>query len=1095
MTPRVCLLLSLFASTALGQAPAGSVGLEPGVVIEAVTNGGEAAKGGLEPGDVVLRWSRGDAEGDVESPSDIPLVEIEQAPRGAVTLQGLRGSEARSWTLGPGGWGIQARPNLRGSLLSSYLEGQTRSAAGRPEEAIAALQAAVAEARGSDSRWLGPWLLSRVAEEWIKARRGKEADEAYGEAIRQAEGGPWPVKVQLLHDRAALFRRRDDAASAEQAYRQAIQESLRSGAENLMTASNLNNLGILLFDTDRLAEAAEAYGHALKIRQELAPGSRGVAGSFNNLGNVAASRGDPAEAEQYYLQALATYSHLLPDSSYVAICLAALASVAMDRGELAMAEQYSRQALAIQQRTSPESVDIAITFNNLGLALLARDDLDQAEESFRRSLAIKEKVVRGSILMSASLENLGIVASRRGDLTGAEEYFRKSLEIKQARVPDGRGSALSLDDLGELALRRGDLQAAEGLFRKALAIQDKIAAGGIEIAGTWDDLGELDALQGKLEEAEGDRRHALTIREKLAPHSAACAATLAGLAGIMRRQGRLEAAAQTYREALSALESQDARLGGSDERRSSFRAEHTHYYKEYLDLLVSMKRPREAFAVLERSHARGLLEALAAAHLDIRRGADPALLAEEKSLQERLRARYDRRLRLLGETHGDEQVRAVEAEIKDLETRYQEVQQKIRSGSPAYAALTQPQPFGADEVQEQLLDDDSVLLEYSLGDERSHLFVVTRTSLDSYELPRRSDIEGQARHLHDLLRERDHSVRGESVPARRARIAEADGAWEGVASAFSRTVLGPAAAQLGRKRVLIVADGALHYVPFAALPVPESRNPLMVDHTIASLPSASALIVARREVRRGEGLQQVVVLADPVFDGRDARVLRAPAVSQAEVPRQLTRSLADVGASERGPMHLPRLPFSREEAAAIVAAAPPGTGRRALDFEASRAFATGGELGRYRIVHFATHALVDDEHPELSGLVLSLVDKRGRPQDGFLELEDVYNLDLRADLVVLSGCETALGKQLEGEGVVGLTRGFMYAGAGSVVSSLWRVEDFATARLMTSFYGFIEKDGMHPAAALRAAQLEMRSQKRWAAPYYWAGFLLQGEWK
>ena len=192
---------------------------------------------------------------------------------------------------------------------------------------------------------------------------------------------------------------------------------------------------------------------------------------------------------------------------------------------------------------------------------------------------------------------------------------------------------------------------------------------------------------------------------------------------------------------------------------------------------------------------------------------------------------------------------------------------------------------------------------------------------------------------------------------------------------------------------------------------------------------------------------------------------------------------------------LPRLPFSRREAEAIRQVSPKGEVSVALDFRASREVAASPDLSQYRIVHFASHALLDSENPELSGIVLSLVDERGDPKDGFLRLHDIYNLNLPADLVVLSGCQTALGKQVKGEGLVGLIRGFMYAGAARVVASLWNVDDAATAELMSRFYRNMFLRGLRPAAALHSAQMEMAAQKRWRDPYYWASFQLQGEWK
>jgi len=322
---------------------------------------------------------------------------------------------------------------------------------------------------------------------------------------------------------------------------------------------------------------------------------------------------------------------------------------------------------------------------------------------------------------------------------------------------------------------------------------------------------------------------------------------------------------------------------------------------------------------------------------------------------------------------------------------------------------------------------------------------------------------------------------------------------------LSRMVLGPVASQIRGRRLLIVSDGALQYIPFAALPEPGKVGgaPLVAAHEVVYSPSASVLAMLRRAEREKKvGTKAVAVLADPVFESQDPRVEARPGSQPSkEVKRSvaqddlsspaehLTRSTEDLGLTD-----LPRLPFSRREADAILAVTPSGQAMAALDFKASRSTATSADLADYRVVHFATHGLLDSTHPELSGLVLSLVDQHGNPQNGFLDLQDIYNLNLPADLVVLSACETALGKEIKGEGLVGLTRGFMYAGASRVLASLWKVDDVATAELMRSFYHYMEQQKMPPAAALRRAQIEMRKQKRWSSAYYWAGFQLQGEW-
>jgi CHAT domain-containing protein len=273
---------------------------------------------------------------------------------------------------------------------------------------------------------------------------------------------------------------------------------------------------------------------------------------------------------------------------------------------------------------------------------------------------------------------------------------------------------------------------------------------------------------------------------------------------------------------------------------------------------------------------------------------------------------------------------------------------------------------------------------------------------------------------------------------------------------------------------------------------------------VVSLPSASALAVLRRELAgRSAAPKTLAVLADPVFRPDDSRVVRNARREHLHLGRaeefseSFSRSIAplDLRAGEIDPRQLNRLRFSEKEAEAIAKLVPEPQRFKALGFAATRSVATGGELAFYRMIHFATHGLIDSRRPELSTLVLSLVNERGEPQNGFLRLHDIYNLELRADLVVLSACQTALGQEIRGEGLVGLTRGFMYAGAARVLASLWSVDDRATSVLMRRFYEHMITDGLSPAAALRQAQIDMSRDPQWRSPYYWAGFSLQGEWR
>jgi CHAT domain-containing protein len=292
-------------------------------------------------------------------------------------------------------------------------------------------------------------------------------------------------------------------------------------------------------------------------------------------------------------------------------------------------------------------------------------------------------------------------------------------------------------------------------------------------------------------------------------------------------------------------------------------------------------------------------------------------------------------------------------------------------------------------------------------------------------------------------------------------------------------------------------------------PLPtDHRPPLIVGHEVVSLPSASALAIQRAELAgRQPAPKMLAVIADPVFDRTDARFKTAASEvsdkAQAQpLPFNDTRRiehLADKSDNQSGVttrrLIVPRLPFTRQEATRLLALAPKGSSFGAIDFQASRAMVLKGDLSQYRYVHFATHGLLDSERPGLSSLMLSMVDEKGQPQNGFLRANDIYNLKLPAELVVLSACQTGLGKEIKGEGLVGLTRGFMYAGAARVVVSLWSVNDKATAELMAKFYQKMLKENQRPAAALRAAQVEMWKQREWQSPYYWAAFTMQGEWR
>jgi len=983
-------------------------------------------------------------------------------------------------------------------------------------------------------------------EEWDKA------EESYKKALSiQEKLAPESLELaETLRNfgRFLFMRRRYDDAIANHQRALTIRE--RIAPDSLAVADSLRWLAQC---TQGKPNEREHYlRDALTIQEKLAPGSLHVARTLAQLSVRSQGRGDLKAAEVYDRQALAIWQKLAPgcrEASGIAVGLGylllqrgdldqagevahraldenrkenlwgeawlrwLLGNIAVDRGDLGAADVYYQRALEISQKINPDGTLSAVMMRALGLTAEDRGDLAKAEDYYRHALAIWEKTDPGSHTYAEGMFTVGMVVHDRGDLAQAEQYYRRALAIWEKTVPDTLYVAQALGRLGELLRERGDLAQAEEHERRAITIAEKSVPGSPDLAQLLSDLGDIFLDRGDLSEALKYHQQALVIREKVVPSTADHAASLAAVAGILRRQGQSDAAAQDYGRAIEALENQATRLGSGDELRADFRARHAGYYKDYIDLLAEQKRFDLAFQVLERLRARTLLETLTVARAEIRKGADPALLQQQHGLQQSLAAKTQRRIQLLGTKNHDAELAVLDKELGSLHSQYEEVEDRIRASSPSYAALMHPHSISAQEVQQKLLDEDTVLLEYSLGEQRSYVWVVARDSLSAHELPKRSDIEQAAREVYVHLTTRSEVRPQESPAQRQARLQSAQRAYAESAAVLSHMVLAPVARQIeGKKKLLIVSDGALQYIPFAALPIPERTRankketlPLLASYAVVNLPSASVLALLQdRPDERKKPTKEVAVLADPVFAKDDARVETGqsrPAAadhggsgtSRSIAAEQLSRVLADVPSATRGEGYLRRLPFSRQEARAILALVPSGEAMEAVDFEASRATALGPELAKYRIVHFATHGLLDSGHPESSGLVFSLVNSRGEPEDGFLGLEDIYNMTLSADLVVLSACNTGLGREIQGEGLVGLTQGFMYAGAPQVVASLWSVDDAATAELMGRFYQAMEKKKLSPVAALRQAQVEILKQKRWNDPYYWAGFVIYGD--
>ncbi len=735
-------------------------------------------------------------------------------------------------------------------------------------------------------------LLISLADTFLKRSDWARAEKSYREAVEKANRVPDSLARALaLEYLGHEVRERGDVVKAEDYYLQSwqIRENIVPGS--LAEASSLYDLGAVESDRGRLDKSEDYYRRALMIREKLSPGTIEVARNVMGLGNLAVLRSDLTQAEDYYHRALAIYESRAPGSLDVANGFNGLGVVAYARGDLAQEEEYFTKALTIRERLAPGSTAVAMGLHNLGVVAFDRGDLARAEQFYSKALQIKERLAPGSLNVAATLNNLGNVAYDRGDLAGAQHFYALALEIRTKLSPGSLDVGITLDNMGIVAADQGDVSRAENLQLQALAIFEKLSPNSLEATRNLSHLGqdasrrgdlakaeeyELRALsiqekvsqtsvsvgwslnwlaalaqsRGNSGQAEQYYRRAATIWEKLAPGSASQAESLAGLASIMRQRGQWDAAAQLYEQALEALEGQTAKLGGTEDARTNFRGKHAEYYRDYVSFLVQHEKTDYAFQVLERSRARTLLETLAFAHVDIHRGADAALLRNERSLRDDITAKSDRRVRLLSDKHTEEQIAEVDKEISDLRDQYQAVESQIRAASPGYAALTQPEPLTAGQVR-QLLDKNTALLEYSLGEERSYIFTVTADAIIAHELPPRAEIERLARNAYDALTARNHTIKGETSAQREARWAAADKNYVSLSAQLSGMVLAPVAANIAGKRLLVVSDGALQYIPFTALPEPLStsgaRVPLIVAHEVVNLPSASVLAVLRQQ--------------------------------------------------------------------------------------------------------------------------------------------------------------------------------------------------------------------------------------------------------
>jgi len=915
-------------------------------------------------------------------------------------------------------------------------------------------------------------------------------------------------------------------------------------------AQQTDSAGAALREGRRLLKRGQADKALIQLRNALnlytaAKNNSGMAAAYNELGDLYMRQGQYQVALENYQKALdgffaadtnkqavntAAASAIAPvagaaagaaaavaDDKYNAnLMLAKIGDVNFRLGKVAESKAaYSRMVVkkpegaaskvgrrfgglsAITGAISTGRVDVAAPTSALTVALEAKKELEE---------------YRTSIVYSSYQLGMGRLAYADNDLESARKYFSDALEAAGSSIAGiaklgqvRRFRAAARTSLGDIALRLGKFKDASKFYNDA----KKGAQDDKRLDLMWPaqrGLGRTLWLQAAQEK---DPKKSMSMRES---------------------------AVANYRESLNTIETLRQGSLRADESRSTFLATIKDVFDEAASAYAAMalmsnptagaslsgkalEYASEAFRINEQSRARSLLDMLSETDAAITEGVPAELL---KRKQENLDRQQELADILTGINVSTEELKKKPAELDEelekLQAEYEEIENQIRTASPRYATLTANKPLTLAEVQQNVLDDKTVLVEYALQPDESYLFAATKGEVNLFKLPGRANVEKLAMDLRAQLipSKLQRRIVGIDVAEANRGLGIAAAAPEDVApfiaasNALYKVVLEPAAGMIGEKRVMVVADGALNYIPFEVLLKSSdggdfsSLGYLVKTNEVIYAPSASVVGAIKQQRAKATG-RNMLIIADPVFNSNDTRAHKpagTPA-SDAEVRGLgIQGALADVAGSPAPSnpamegLPLARLTGTRTEAEQISKLAKTSGGQADvwLDLDANEDNLGTRDITKYRIIHVATHGLLNAERPQFTGVVLSLVGNK--THDGFVRTDEVFNLRLGSPLVMLSACETGLGKEKRGEGVMGLTRAFMYAGAPTVGVSLWSVADRSTADLMTDFYRRLLStgDSTTTSGALRGAQLAMITGKKYSAPFYWAPFVLVGDW-
>jgi CHAT domain-containing protein len=927
-----------------------------------------------------------------------------------------------------------------------------------------------------------------AARAWNRAGRFQlqlnQPDDAlatYNNALKDAASDP-ATRIDSLNGLARANQHLSKCAEAKPLIQQAVTQSEQAGyiegkAEAFLIAA----------DCESSKKAALAYSEQAVELWKSTGRKLGIARAYLVLGEFQMVQNRLMESTQSFQSALELWRELNVPRQ-MAEALINLGFIEYRKGAWQASLSFYMDARPlIDEQAEPYMIGqiaagLAEAFLESGLPDSGLDRYQEALEYFRLTkkptaiVGTEWGIGRTQYLRGHYAEALQILESARSE----------ALAIKELMI-----AALCDDFMGRTYYEMNDYASALKHYQTALDGFGE-SENPMEAARILAFMGQVYQAQGSLARAKANYQKALLTFHRLSDQVNE-SATLYALGALELKQGAVDDAAEHLRQSIQMTEEM-RRVSTSSDLTSAFSARVHDRYEKYIDCMMRKFRRSgskdleiKAFETSELARARSLTELLRATQANPFPNVDPQLALKEKQVRESLQINENARVALLSsndKTDKRPELARLDSEYEQLKTQHADVLDAIRRADPGYEQIIRPTAWELSKIQDQLLaDDQTVLLEYSLGSESSYLWATTRSGFKSYKLPGEDKIIALANRVYKLL---------EATP-----LSASETDLNNAINELAQVVLFPASEQLGYRRIIVVPDGVLNYIPFQILPATTNGEPLVADKEIVNAPSATTLGELQREAAtRRPARNLLAAFGDPVFADTYTVAETGETSEQLVATARLRSALRDteLNGDSFDPATVGRLFYAKRELDGLREVAGDNA-VIASEYDATREQFLHTDLTQFTMLHFATHGLFDPKKPESSGLLLSTVNREGKQLDGFLQLRQIYELRAPVLLVVLSACKTALGRDVRGEGLLGITRGFMYAGASSVVASLWNVDDAATAELMRLFYSNMLQRGMKPAEALRAAQNSIRQQPDWHSPHYWAAFTLQGDYR